>query len=237
MISALFYITGIVVALACMGACYSYYRRHQRIRRTETTRIADVKTGCYEIKGKILSMGPLLRSPLSGTACVFYDVAVVHGTRNRWFSKSRRVVQDKSHQPFGMQDDTGIAVIDLEGADYALNLDQKRRIRREKPADGTAPPAPEDRIPAAWEVDGEDGAICYETFLEEGDDLYVLGYVNRFDGDRPVFTSGACSILISDKSETRLLRHTLLYAAIYLLLSLVMILLIFLYYYMDQHPG
>ncbi len=238
MISALFYITSIVIALACIGAFYRYYQRWKRIRNTETTPIGDVRRGCCEIKGKIVALAPTLRSPLSGTPCVFYDVAIIHGMRNRWFSRGGPVIQDKSHEPFGIQDETGVAVIDLKNAKYALNLDHKRRITRAKPADKAfASLLKHYNLSDDVEKADQAGVICYETFLEEGDDLYVLGYVNRFDNDRPVFTSGEHSILISDKSEKKLLHHTLLYATLYLLLSLLVILLIFIYYFMDHYPG
>lgn len=238
MISALFYITGIVVALACMGAFYTYFRRYRRIRKTETTPIGEVRTGCFEIKGRILPLEGTLPSPVSGTPCVFYDVAIVAGRRSRWFSKGQSMIQDKSHRPFGIEDETGAAIIDLKGAEYALDLDRKRRVAKAKPTDPAVNGVLDHyNLSDKIEDTSKEGVILYETFLEEGDELYVLGYVNRFEGDRPVFTSGDCSILISDKSEKKLMYHTILYASLYLLLFFLMVFLVVIYYLMDKHPG
>ncbi len=238
MISALFYITGIVVVLACMGAFYSYFRRYRRIRKTETTPIGEVRTGCFEIKGRIVALEGALSSPVSGTPCVFYDVAIVAGRRSRWFSKGQSMIQDKSHHPFIIEDETGAAVIDLKGAEYALNLDRKRRVARAKSTDPSVN-AVLDHYNLSNKIGdtSREGVMLYETFLEEGDELYVLGYVNRFEGDRPVFTSGDCSLLISDKSEKKLIYHTILYTSLYLLLFLLIVFLVVIYYLMDKHPG
>ncbi len=241
MISALFHITGLLVALACLGAFLNYYRRYRRIRRIETSRVGEVRNGCFEIKGRIVALSPTLRSPLSGTPCVFYDMTIVQARRGRWFAKDRPKVQEKSRAPFGVRDETGTAVIELAGAEYVLNLDRKRRTSATGPSDGS-----DDRVRALLDhhniaapegTSGTDGLILYETFLEEGDDLYVLGDVTRFDNDRPVFTSGDCAILISDKSEKQLRHHTLLQGALYLCLSLLMILLIIIYAIMDLPVG
>lgn len=237
MISALFYITGILIALACMVAFYTYYRRYQRIRKTDTTPIGNVAEGCFEIKGRIVALQATLHSPLSQTPCVFYDLAVVAGRRSRWFSKGQSMAQDKSHNSFGVQDETGTAIIDIKDAEYALNLDQKRRITKSKSSDPSSKAILDHyRISEKIGKQGEDEVVIYETFLEEGDELYVLGYVTRFQDSRPVFTSGECPILISDKSEKKLVRHTLLYASLYLILFFLMGFLMVIFYLMDQHP-
>ncbi|MGC9457106.1 MAG: GIDE domain-containing protein [Halothiobacillaceae bacterium] len=113
-----------IAAVICLVAFVFGLRsilRARVIMDTPTSRIRSAAQGYVELEGMARPVGDeLLRAPLSGYECVWYDARVerreqVHtknGTRTRWVEIERSI----SGEPIGIDDGTGEALILPNGA-------------------------------------------------------------------------------------------------------------------------
>ena len=117
---------GIAVAALAVGSAYCSWRtwRHvsniRLIEDTPTCKIRSAPQGYVELEGLGMLMdGPPIIARLSGLPCVWYRykieeyVATGKGNEHRW----ETIDKGESTETFWLQDDTGRAVIDPEGAE------------------------------------------------------------------------------------------------------------------------
>lgn len=117
------------------------------------------------------------------------------------------IIDDSRYIKFGIDDGTGIAIIDLMDAKLDIKFDRKKKSGRINPK---TPKMNRVFIKYFHITKGMlERPLKYdEVYLEEGAELYVHGEVKDFDNDRPIFRSGDTPLLISNKTEDELLKQT-----------------------------
>lgn len=179
---------------------------HDLILNTKTSKITTLKKGFYEIKGKVVGLEDGLISPMSEVPCVYYDF-IVEQERSSGKSRSyHKIIDDERYVKFAVEDSTGKAIIYMRGASMKFYNDVKTKSDFWNKAT--------DEMDRALGKYGNtsDGWVFEktlrykETFLEEGDEVYILGEVVDFEGYYPVFRVGKLPYIISDKSEETLLK-------------------------------
>lgn len=101
------------------------HRRMRAIEDTPTSRIASAQQGCVELLGKAAALpGQALVSPYSGLPCVWVRHRLERFEDNKW----RVVSQGRSDQAFMIDDGSGRALIDPDGAE--ITTDDVRRSAR-----------------------------------------------------------------------------------------------------------
>ena len=200
----------IAAALAVEVALWFIYRlhlgRYNLIRNTETSRITTLKKGFYEIKGKVKFLEEKLTSPYSRIPCVYYHFKVEEergdGKHSHWYS----LIDDRKSVQFAVEDPSGMAYINLDGAKLKLSTDAKG---------GTGlftETSPKLEKTMALYHQTSKGWIFKrklrfsEKYITENDALYVLGEVQDFKSYYPVFSKGKLPFLVSDQSEEKLLK-------------------------------
>ncbi len=186
--------------------------RLQRIVSTETTPIARARGGLVELKGTVLAR-ELVTSPLSGRACVWYSYAVHehrgNGRKRAHWVKLRSGTEGRE---FVVADESGRALVRPKGADVVLDPDVHGRS-------GTfQDPTPD--LQTFLRRVGVDSTGLFgfnrnlkvtESFLSDGDAIYVLGAARRC-GPAEAGDTGATIVVddrgpdfvLSDKDETGL---------------------------------
>jgi hypothetical protein len=193
------------------------------IENTPTSTVRSLPLGFVEVAGTALPDGEALLSPLTNQPCVFYRYRIEEqrGSRNsrRWVT----VAEDRSSEPFYLEDSTGRVLIVPMGADA--------RLSRERVFSDRWPGALPDHVARTLRTIGEPTASwlgprtlrCREAYIAPGDPLYVLGTAQ----ENPSVAGAADNAariyigshpdnpryLISDRSEKALLARLRLIAA------------------------
>ncbi len=193
------------------------------IEDTPTSTVRSLPLGFVEVAGTAQPDGQPLLSPLTNQPCVFYRYRIEEqrGSRNsrRWVT----VAEDRSTEPFYIEDPTGRVLIVPMGADARLSKEQVFSNRW--------PGALPDHVARTLHAIGEPTASwlgprtlrCREAFIVPGDPLYVLGTAQENPSVSDA-TENAARIyigahpdnpryLISDRSEKALLSRLRLIAA------------------------
>ncbi len=133
-ISLLFVFLGFLLFKA-----YRTHRRYRFVSDTATSRIASAPQGYVELKGlgELMPGTPIL-SPFSGRRCLWYQCIVErkkrHGKNSVWVEESN----DVSDHLFHLEDETGVCVINPEGAHtvpsetniwYGSSLDARQQAK------------------------------------------------------------------------------------------------------------
>lgn len=175
----------------------------KRIKDTPTSKIGEITDGYREIKGRVVAADQtkMLKAPLSGYECVYYEFEVTEPREGG----DRTVVSDVKTAPWDLDDGTGVASVDLEGAKLNLDTDRHGRSGFWKPHS----PKLEYAL-AKYNKSGKGWVFSKnleynETILEEGDRLYVLGPATVAEGRVCFKASGDQPLIVSDKSERDLL--------------------------------
>lgn len=121
--------TGWQLALALTGATSFFawlanLRRHRTIADTPTARIASAPQGYIEIfgHGRQLPGTPLL-SPVTRLPCLWYRYVVERRRNDRW----ERMESGISADTFGVDDGSGVMLVDPEGAEIITSRKQISR--------------------------------------------------------------------------------------------------------------
>jgi hypothetical protein len=124
----------VVLAILVFGAIafFGWYAGEtqstlRRLRATPQLPIGQVPEGTeVRIRGRVEPLSPPGQAPLTGRACVFYEVIVEEkrgGKNKHWV----RVIREIHGVPFAVVDDTGRAIVDASGAKLALHHDVTTR--------------------------------------------------------------------------------------------------------------
>jgi hypothetical protein len=159
-----------------------YFSEDQKNARAlsalHTTPIREAKAGeIVRIEGRVRVTDPALKAPLSGRACVHYDLQV-----EKQASKNRmeRVLRETKSISFAVEDESGVATVEVSSFQATVEFD-----KRESP---TEPTAAQLRLLRAHGLDdrGFLGLRKQLTFregvLEAGERVVVMGRV-RLDDD------------------------------------------------------
>ncbi len=201
----------IVLGILAVGAAIAVYfliinyKRYQLISKTETSTISWLQDGFCEIKGKIVSLGEQLVSPFSEKACVYYHFKIEQKKSSGKNSHYVSIVDDKKFQKFGIDDGSGIAVIDLQNADVQIRVDKKD-------SSGFFNQADENEVRVLNKYNQSNRGFLFEKtlrytekYLEVGDEVYVLGEAEGKEQSKPLIKKGKLPLFLSDKTEHELL--------------------------------
>lgn len=177
------------------------------IAKLETCPIGDASPGLVEVQGTIKPTGELLRSPMSGKDCVYFEFKVEEQRTRSSSSEGHdntywhTLVDDSQRAGFSVDDGTGSVSVAIAQADLLLSEDKAGH------SSVLQNPTPEFKDAMARYGKGTKGWVFNrtlryrETFLEPGDRLYVLG---TFSGGR--ILKGAEGVLVvSDQGEAAVL--------------------------------
>ena len=163
----------VLVALGAFWAIFHFFYRARFIEDTPTSRVRSAAQGYVELNGVgRLMTGPPIISPLSGVACTWYSYKVEEKSeyydgrgnrRTRW----QTIRSETSDDLFLLADDTGVCVVDPDGAEVTPTV--KERWYGDMPM--WTPGVLRGRT--GW---FSSGRYRYsERRMHPGDDLYAIG--------------------------------------------------------------
>jgi len=201
-----FLIIGLIVIGIVGYFLYKNYTKYTLIKKTETSSISMVYNGFCEVKGRVVPQGiNQLISPFSEKDCVYYHFIVEQkkssGKNSHWV----KIIDDQKSVNFGIDDNTGVAIIDMNGANVEIKTDAKASSGMFNSADNREKAVLEkyNHSNKTWIF--EKTLRYTEKYLEAGDELYVLGEVNGKEAMKPLFRKATMPLFVSDKSENDLL--------------------------------
>ena len=201
----------IIIIIAMIAECVAIYflvknnAMFQLIKSTETSMIKHLRKGFYEIKGRVVALEPHLISPYSEKPCVYYNFKVEQKRSNGKSSHWAKILEDKKFQKFGVDDGTGIAAVDMQSAKIDLNMD-----RKDKSGIFNNATSHQQRVLKKYSKQSKgwlfEKTLRYEeTFLEEGDEVFVIGEVVGSEQEYPIFNKTEKPFFVSDKREEALI--------------------------------
>lgn len=125
-----------VFGVGALGFGSLTLRRWHRVRTTDRISIRDasIESGPVEIEGRIRPYKDVLTSPILERECVVYEYAIEerrrkpgrNGNQNeyRW----KKLDSGSARRPFLLEDDTGTAYIDPDGASLSLSTERTSTI-------------------------------------------------------------------------------------------------------------
>lgn len=154
-----------LLTVACVFTGYRAFRalRWRRlVQDMPTSRTRSAPQGYIELAGAAKMMdGPPIKTPMSQTPCVWWQLLVEENKDGSW----SRVSRERSDELFVIEDDVGRCIVDPEGAEVTPSHRRVSRGGSGKPSLRTA------------------GArFRYtESFIECEEVLYVIGWHRTFD--------------------------------------------------------
>lgn len=118
----------ILVLIAVIAICAWYFGAHQRLKRqlkqAKPWSLSELPEDTHgRVIGQARALGEQLQGPLTGRPCVYY-IAMVEEQRSTGRSTHwRTVAQETRGVPFILEDSTGRAIVDPNGAQVALDFD------------------------------------------------------------------------------------------------------------------
>ena len=110
-----------LVGLTSFWAWHANLKRYRTVADTPTSRIASAPQGYIELVGRGRQPpGDGLVSPISGLPCLWYRYRVERRNGDRWEHVESRV----SHDTFGVDDGSGLVLIDPDGAEILTSRKQ-----------------------------------------------------------------------------------------------------------------
>lgn len=90
----------------------------RRMLAAPPTRIVEIHEGARpRVVGTVIAHAGTVTAPFSGKPCVYYEVTIEKRPRDLW----ELVFEDRASVPFTLQDDSGRALVDADGA--AVSID------------------------------------------------------------------------------------------------------------------
>lgn len=210
----------VVLIIETIAAYYffKYYRLRRLISSTKTSRISDIRDGFHEIKGRVVSLDQNLISPYSEIACVYYDFMVEEirkVRRNPYESNDGKPewdirIKDKKMVRFGVDDGSGIAVVDLQYAKIEFKLENEFTPDHNQ-AMKFMGYENQERVLKRYGLKSDkeeyERTLRFrESILRKGIQVHVVGVVHGNDNDRPLFKVQGTPLYVSDNSEYELLK-------------------------------
>ena len=230
--NAVLVFVGVIFAVAGTGILVFggvTLRQWRYVRTVEpiSIRAATSKSGPVEVEGRIQSLDEPLVSPLLEKECVAYEYTIEERRRNRGQNDTPSESQwdtidsGSARRPFFLEDDTGIAYVDPDGAALSLDTEQTSTIQETE----SLPSGLRSTVESGLSFDlggialsGKPRLRYTERSLDVGERGYIFGQTDSppagvdadiaiTDGDEtPLF-------LISDTGEQGTMRRLLLRGA------------------------
>ncbi|OWK38682.1 GIDE domain-containing protein [Fimbriiglobus ruber] len=220
----IFLIGGVVFCILAW-VIYRSRRRIAAIEGTEASDVADLDEGYAKVRGKVVALEDLLKSPLAGTRCVYFHIKIEEqrtrtvtdyssGGNNSFGGMTRTrtetywvtVLDDKQAARCGIEDRTGLARVELLDAEPELNP----TAHTQSGLFSSISPRVKRRLEDMYGYSTKGfffnkTARYKETVIEEGDKLFVIGDVELTRSGKPCFVRGSRPFIVSDKTEAKLL--------------------------------
>ncbi len=209
------------------------FRLLKVFKGSEVSSIGLLKKGYQKIKGNIRNVDPLLKSPLSDIECVYYKFFVQEVRRSGatetfdW----ETFLSDEKGKRFAVEDESGRAIIEVDSSSMDLICDVKAKS-------GIVNKPTEQMVMALEKYDQGYRAATqrlryFESYLVDGDEVFVLGEVVDFDREIPVFRKGRKPYIITDRDQeeyiTTYSRKVMLYS--FSIIAIIAGLIMFTQYY------
>ena len=177
----------VFATVSCFFYAFRFLRRKRVITDTPTSKIRSAAQGYVELsgQGKYLE-GESLRSPLTGTPCIWYEVRVdkramgLGSDRHHW----KTIMEDTSGEMFTLQDETGECLIAPEGAKVTVNDEGVWYGNKERPPRRRRPPGARKRNSIMDIVFG--GSMSEyqytERLIREYEKVYAIGLFETVGG-------------------------------------------------------
>lgn len=224
-----------IVLLIEVGVVYCFIEHikfRQLISSTKTSKISDLSDGFHEVKGQVVSLGKSLVSPFSEKTCVYYEFVVEEKRnvrRNPYENNNGQaewdnLFNDEKRLKFGVDDGSGIAIVDLKDARIELKSENEfsadNKIKMEVMSSLDRERVINKLGVKTSDTKNERTLRFRELILEEGIQVYVIGEVHGQENGRPLFEVQGKPLYVSDNSESELLE---LYANKFVFSFVVMI--------------
>lgn len=180
-------------------------RFRRLIQNLPTSKVRSLAMGLVELKGKARTMEEVLISPIRKRECVFYNYIIEEyrssGKSGRWV----KVGGESSDRHFYLEDDTGKVAINPKKLTSNLVVDYNKQNQWKM--DEEMKKFLKER---GYKVDGffKKQYRLSETFIEEGDNLYILGKTKKLPNNFLEVTGEGCKFsMISDHKEEELWKN------------------------------
>ncbi|MFQ5474418.1 MAG: GIDE domain-containing protein, partial [Candidatus Nanoarchaeia archaeon] len=185
---------GVGVYLFVKG--FSWFRLKRLIENTPTSKIRSIAMGLVEIYGSVVPYKNLLKSPLTGSDCVYYFYKVEEkrnsGNSTRWVT----IKSGKDRVPFMLKDETGQVLVDSEDAniDIPPNLSTRSRSGHSKTIRSFL-----EKNHIRYKLLGFNKSLRFKEYhIAPEDKLYIMGSA----GDNPFVKNAA-----AQKNEEDIMIH------------------------------
>lgn len=180
---------GLIGGLAFFGSGFKSLKLKRLIENTPSSKIRSMAMGLVEVHGKAKpdKMG-VIKSPFTATDCVYYHYTIQEYRRGRKSGRWVTVKRGSTTTPFLLQDDTGSAHVDPNGANVDLPSFSER-------SSGTGKPPPQliqefltQNKLSPTGIFGWNKTMRYsEYIIPVGETIYVLGTAD----DNPLIAEGS----------------------------------------------
>ncbi len=164
---------GFVIGILLFVRGFRILQRKRLILDTPTAKARSAAIGLVELTG--LAVGPhTITSPITQRACFYYRTAVwkeVGSGKNRHWEQK---IDERFHVPFFVEDDTGMVLIDPNGAELDIHCDFKAEYNHSMFSSASVPP----RVAEFAGRNGvalDDNVRVEEYCLKPSNAIYVLG--------------------------------------------------------------
>ena len=218
-----YYTIVVMPALLFIEAIAAYYLLKYKklcrlVKTTRTSRISDLGNGFHEINGKVTALTAPLISPYSEKPCVYYEFRVEKKRsikRNPYEKGDNQpqwdgLIEDKKMFSFGVDDGSGVAMVDPEYARIELkstndfdsgydnrmktmNFSDRERVLKKYPTED-------------YGNKNKEKLRYRELLIEEGIQIHVMGQVQGKLNGYPLFKVQGQPLYISDHSEEDLIK-------------------------------
>ena len=227
MFIAIAVIVGVIFSGALGVGAVMYRKKLNRLRSVELTEVADLDEGPGKIYGTVTPIEDGIKSPVTGTPCVWFSLIVeeehvweepytetrregnrtvtYRGTRTR--REWRQILSDVRYVTFGVTDDSGEAEVDMENAEVTIKSKSRKSAGMTRELSDKALNRLERLYPA---VAGKfDGKCRYtELNIQEEDSVLVMGEVTLLKNKKAMFAyEKKKPLIVSDLTDAELQRH------------------------------
>jgi hypothetical protein len=206
-------------------------KRVKLIARTPIAKIAELADGPAKVQGRIVAFGDSMTAPLSGRPCVYYRFQVeekktrhgppLHGGGGSYW---KTIINDVQSIPCGVDDGTGVAGLDLRGAEMVLSPGAQMRSGFLNDA-----PAKLERLLNERYGRSSRGFIFnkgmryIETLIEGGEEVLVLARAQTTPGGNWQFSKCEIPFIVSNQNEKALIKSYKRWVLLWLVLAVLVL--------------